>query len=148
LLTKELGKDPFDNIEVSVFQSLTPTPIEPPSLADSALVWASQNFDTLVLAGLAAVSLLMLRSLVKSTPPAAPVTAYGSPALALDLPASEPGPAASGANREQREPDGKDKRQRLKLRKGPSLRDDLTEIVREDPDAAAAILRSWIGNAA
>ena len=28
---------------------------------------------------------------------------------------------------------------------GPSLRDELSELVKEDPDAAANILRSWIG---
>ena len=28
-----------------------------------------------------------------------------------------------------------------------SLRDELVEIVREDPDAAANILRNWIGSA-
>ncbi|MCG8449919.1 MAG: hypothetical protein MI725_10110, partial [Pirellulales bacterium] len=36
---------------------------------------------------------------------------------------------------------------RLRLKKGTRLKDDLTEIVREDPEAAAAILRSWIENA-
>ena len=29
--------------------------------------------------------------------------------------------------------------------KGPSLRDELSEMVKEDPDSAANILRSWIG---
>ena len=42
--------------------------------------------------------------------------------------------------------DGK-QRPRLRLKKGPTLKDDLTEMVREDPDGAAAILRTWIGNA-
>ena len=28
---------------------------------------------------------------------------------------------------------------------GPSLRDELSELVQEDPDTAANILRSWIG---
>jgi flagellar M-ring protein FliF len=31
---------------------------------------------------------------------------------------------------------------------GPDLRSELQEIVRENPDAAANILRSWIGEAA
>jgi flagellar biosynthesis/type III secretory pathway M-ring protein FliF/YscJ len=35
----------------------------------------------------------------------------------------------------------------LRLKKGPTLKDDLTELVKEDPDGAAAILRTWIGNA-
>jgi flagellar biosynthesis/type III secretory pathway M-ring protein FliF/YscJ len=34
------------------------------------------------------------------------------------------------------------------LKKGKSLKDDLVEIVHEDPDAAAEILRSWIGKVA
>jgi flagellar M-ring protein FliF len=28
---------------------------------------------------------------------------------------------------------------------GPSLRDELSELVKEDPDSAANVLRSWIG---
>ena len=31
---------------------------------------------------------------------------------------------------------------------GGSLRDELTTMVREDPDAAANVLRNWIGDAA
>jgi flagellar M-ring protein FliF len=31
---------------------------------------------------------------------------------------------------------------------GSSLREELTAIVREDPDAAANVLRTWIGDAA
>jgi flagellar M-ring protein FliF len=31
---------------------------------------------------------------------------------------------------------------------GPGLREELTEMVKEDPDAAANILRNWIGDAA
>ena len=47
------------------------------------------------------------------------------------------------------EPAVSEARTRLKRREkgGPSLRDELADIVREDPDAAAAILRSWIGAA-
>jgi flagellar M-ring protein FliF len=38
-------------------------------------------------------------------------------------------------------------RTRLRLRKSTSVKDDLVEIVREDPDAAADILRNWIAKA-
>jgi hypothetical protein len=43
--------------------------------------------------------------------------------------------------------EGSEQRQRLRLKKGTTVKDDLIEIVREDPDAAADILRSWIGKA-
>ena len=36
---------------------------------------------------------------------------------------------------------------RRRSKGGPSLRDELVEIVRDDPDAAANILRNWIGSA-
>ena len=64
-----------------------------------------------------------------------------SPALTLH--ADEPAKRRTPTKRE--EPD--DERPRLRLKKGKSLKDDLVEIVREDPDAAADILRSWIGKA-
>jgi flagellar M-ring protein FliF len=31
---------------------------------------------------------------------------------------------------------------------GPTLRDELTSMVKEDPDTAANVLRNWIGDAA
>ena len=85
---------------------------------------------------LAVASLLMLRSIVRSGPPLPP-----TPELKLpDLGAKTPEAAAAEA-------EGKQKG-RLKRRPGgQSLRDELVEIVREDPDTAANILRGWIGNA-
>ena len=94
------------------------------------------------MAGVALVGLVMLRSLVKSIPPADPVGSLeGAPTLSLNLgdTENEPTPATDAEDPGERP--------RLKLKKGPNLKDDLTEIVREDPDAAAAILRGWIGNA-
>ena len=39
-------------------------------------------------------------------------------------------------------------RNRLKRRTphGPSLREELSELVKEDPDTAVNVLRAWIGN--
>ena len=39
-------------------------------------------------------------------------------------------------------------RSRLKRRAphGPSLREELSELVKEDPDTAVNVLRAWIGN--
>jgi len=149
LLPKELGKDPFENIEVSVFQSLTPDPIAAPAMADAALVWAAERFDTIVMCGLTLASLLMLRSLVKSAPSAARAAAATGPTLALET--LEDGESLEGAavkNANRKTGPQEEGRPRLQLQKGADLSDDLAEIVREDPDAAAAILRSWIGNAA
>ena len=57
--------------------------------------------------------------------------------------AAKPTKTAGAENKDDEETE----RPRLRLKKGKSLKDDLVEIVREDPDAAADILRSWIGKA-
>jgi flagellar M-ring protein FliF len=85
----------------------------------------------------------MLRSMVKSVPSSDSVVAFGTPTVSLHQGDTESDSAAG------EEPDEEEERRpRLKLKKGHSLKDDLTDIVREDPDAAAAILRSWISNVA
>ena len=142
LLPKQLAKDNFSDVKITFFESLTPEPIEPPSLANNALAWAGQNFNTMSMAAIALVSLIMLRSMVKSIPPSDPVVALDTPELSLHV-----GEGQSESQRQEDPEEEKKSRPRLKLKKGHSLKEDLTEIVREDPDAAAAILRSWINDA-
>jgi flagellar M-ring protein FliF len=141
LLPKELAKDLFSDVKITFFESLTPDPIEPPAMTGQALAWAGKNFNTILMAGIALVSLLMLRSMVKAIPPAEPIASFGGAALSFNV-----GGEAVPASGEEAEEEAV-QRPRLKLKKGTSLKDDLTEIVREDPDAAASILRGWISNA-
>ncbi len=143
LLPKELAENRFPDVVVTFFESLTPKAVEAPSTAGQFLSWASQNFSTMTMAGIAMFSLVMLRSMVKSIPPSEPVTTINTATLPFESAAS--GEVAAGADENAKE---EDSRSRLKLnRGGPNLKEDLTDIVREDPDAAAAILRNWIGNA-
>jgi flagellar M-ring protein FliF len=144
LLPKKLAENSFSHVKVSFFETLTPEPIETPSVANNALVWASQNFNTLTMAGVALFSLVMLRSLVKGIPPSDPV-AGGSTAPTLAI-AGGTGAIGEAETGEESEDTG-DSRPKLKLKKGKSLRDELTSLVKEDPDSAAAILRTWISNA-
>jgi flagellar M-ring protein FliF len=143
LLPKELAQNNYPDVVVSFFETLTPEPIEAPSVANNAMVWASQNFNTLTMAGVALFSLVMLRSLVKGIPPTDPVVG-GSTAPTLAIAS---GTGTSEAEASDEEVDTEDSRPRLKLKKGKSLRDELTSLVKEDPDSAAAILRTWISNA-
>ena len=97
----------------------------------------------MTMAVVALVSLMMLRSMIKSIPESEPTVALGNQTLALDL---QEGNVESYSSNEESDASD-DKRPKLRLKKGTTLKDDLSEIVREDPNAAAAILRSWIGNA-
>jgi flagellar M-ring protein FliF len=144
LLPKKLAENNFSDVAISFVESLTPEPIAAPSVANNAMVWASQNFNTLTMAGVALFSLVMLRSMVKGIPPTDPLAAQGPPTLSIaGGTATADGKAEAGDEDEAEVSD----RPRLKLKKGKSLRDELTAIVKEDPDSAAAILRTWISNA-
>lgn len=88
--------------------------------------------------GLGLVSLMMLRSMVRSGPGPAALPELPLPPPAPEQPAETPAEEA-----EAKAPS------RLKRRtgQGQSLREELADLVREDPDMAANILRTWIGSA-
>jgi flagellar M-ring protein FliF len=134
------GQTTYKYVRVVVLDSLPAPTIEPRSVSSQGLAWVGRYWSTLAMLGVAMFSLLVLRSVVRGAP--TPVSGgAGAAAPALTLHADEP--PARGTNEEV----PADDRPRLRLKKGKSLKDDLVEIVREDPDAAAEILRSWIGKA-
>ncbi len=136
------SKGTTDQVVVTTFQTLATTPLAAPSASDHAMAWLGQYWSTLGMCGLGLFALLMLRSMVRAVPATAPAPT-ASPALAARKTEEEQATAKAP------ETVVSEARTRLKRREkgGPSLRDELTDIVREDPDAAAAILRSWIGAA-
>jgi flagellar M-ring protein FliF len=134
------GENNYKHVSVSFVPSLPVPQIEPPSTSTKALAWAGRYWSTLAMLGVAMFSLLVLRSVVRGTTSGdAASAALAAPALTLHSDAGSP------AAESQAEPE--EERPRLRFKKGKSLKDDLVEIVREDPDAAADILRSWISKA-
>lgn len=120
---------PEQMVAVNRFTSL-PEPLLPePALTDKALAWVSDYWTTAGTFGLACFSLLMLRSIVRSGPSSEPMPSEVSLPTHDEVEAPKaPAPVV-----------------KRRLETGPSLRDELGEMVRENPDAAANILRSWIG---
>ena len=84
--------------------------------------------------GLAAFSLVMLRSMVRST---GPEPELSGPRLA----------SIKGEGGERSDEEDIEHRLSRFAGSGRSLRDELSELVKEDPDAAANILKGWIGSA-
>jgi len=122
-------------VTVNTFHRLAQAEIPSEPVTSKAMAWALGNWSTLGMIALAAASLLMLRAIVKAGPPLPPPPELKLPDLGEKLPAPAGAEAEAG------------KKGRLKRRAaGQSLRDELVEIVREDPDTAANILRGWIGN--
>jgi flagellar M-ring protein FliF len=136
------AQDTYKHVRVEVVDSLPAPTIEPPSTVDTAIAWTGRYWSTLAMLGVAIFSLMVLRSVVKGAgaPPADSNAAAATPTLTLH--ADEAGTHAEGSDDEE-----ESERPRLRLKKGKSLKDDLIEIVRDDPESAADILRSWIGKA-
>ena len=130
--------DPTELVTVSTFQDIPGKEIPAPSTAQSALAWLGEYWSMLGMIGVALVSLMMLRSLIRSAPstPETHVQCRRSPTRRMSR--------RRGRRNLPRQP-----RPRLKrfTGGGPSLRDELSEMVKEDPDTAANILRGWISNA-
>jgi flagellar M-ring protein FliF len=132
------GIDPASLVTVTTFQHVLTEPDPGPGGTQQALAWLNNYWATLATVGLVVVSLLMLRSLSRTPLAGASTQQSVLPQLAAQEAADAAKPAAAT------KPKSRFKR---KLGAGTSLRDELTEMVREDPDAAANILRGWIGNA-
>lgn len=130
----DVQSDASQLVRVTSFTDLPTEEIISPPLTATATTWLAQNWQTLGGFALVLFSLLMLRSFVKGAPSPAPLprNEESAPAAAS---AEEPPPSAAEKPTRKR-----------RLQQGTNIRDELAEMVKEDPEAAAAILRGWIGN--
>ena len=126
--------DPSDLVQVTTFQDIPPLEMPVPGMSENAMVWFGQYWSTVGMIGLAAFSLVMLRSMVRST---GPEPELSGPRLA----------SIKGEGGERSDEEDIEHRLSRFAGSGRSLRDELSELVKEDPDAAANILKGWIGSA-
>jgi flagellar M-ring protein FliF len=135
-----VGGDPYVPVRVTTFTDI-PLAAEPTtSMTDEAMSWLAGNWPTLGMSLLGLVSLVMLRGMLRSS-------------ASSDTPSPDAAPAvvAAPSEEEDEEEPSEPRHQRtLGVRRegAPTLRDELVEMVKEDPDAAANVLRNWIGDAA
>jgi len=133
--------DKMSLIDVAAYSPVAPADPAGPSFVDRAMDWLAQSWSTVAMIGLGLFSLMMLKSFVKSIPAPAPASSILSHRTDGDESEGEDGAAAPG---EAAKP--KQRTLQRKLGTGASLREELIEMVKEDPDAAANVLRGWIGN--
>jgi flagellar M-ring protein FliF len=135
----EGAADATELVAVTTFQDIKqPKPPEAPATSQ-AMGWLAQYWPTLGTLGLALFGLVMLRSMLRSAPP--------PPASAPSLTVVHGEEPAATAAETQLIREKAAKRLRRFQGSGRSLRDEVAEIVQEDPDVAANILKSWIGHA-
>ncbi len=126
------GSAPSELVTVKMFQRIPGEEIPEPGFSAAAVGWFGRHWSTLGMLGLAAFSLVMLRSMIGAVP-------------------AGPRPAGTVVHVEGEEDEEPETVAMKRLKRfsggGPNLRDELSDLVKEDTDAAANILRTWIGNA-
>jgi flagellar M-ring protein FliF len=133
------GTDPYPHISVATYTDLPGPPVAAPSLATASSMWLADNWRTLAMIAVGLISLVMLRGMVRapsSKPAPTPAAADAGPRLSR----------ADEAEEGEAEPEAVLKRRFNSS--GPDLKAELRDLVKENPDAAANILRAWIGDAA
>jgi flagellar M-ring protein FliF len=136
---QEAGADPYIAVTFTTYQDLSVPEPAPPSLAAQATTWLGANWQTAGMVLLGLVSLVMLRGVARSLPaPAEPV--------AVSQGAPQPQRMAAAEDEEEEE---ETTAARLLARRfrvsGPNLKAELADMVREDPESAAKVLSTWIG---
>ncbi len=127
------GADPLSRISVTQFAKVVQNPITGPTSFDKILSWLDVNWGTLAMLGLVLISILMMRSLLRASPAATSQEGLFPDSLF----------ATVGPDEDVEEEDAAPLR---RTHTKSDLRTELSELVQEDPDAAAAVLRSWIGD--
>jgi flagellar M-ring protein FliF len=136
------GKNPYPLVKVTTYVDVPAAPPTAVPLMTTISDWLSGNWRTVGMFLVGLVGLVMLRSMLRNNP--------------APLADSEQASASSG-DQHDREAESSDAEpsaepilvMRRKLSsKGPNLREELRQLVKDDPDAAANVLRGWIGDAA
>src|SRR5262249_55048769 len=125
-----------ESVTVTPFTNLPVSEDKKTSLADEMLAWATDHANAIGISILGIIGLLIVRSIVRSFPRADTnkLDAYSASSSAKEI--AEPGLSSNA--KPVRRPG---------TRSASLRREELVDLVREDPDAAANVLRNWIGSA-
>ena len=140
------GESSFPRVQVTAFDDLPMPAPTPPGVSDTAASWFAGNWQTLALFALGAFAIFFLRGMIQSAQTAALEDAQ-SKRLAIDRAADSGGEREDEQEGEDLGDFGNSLRGRFQT-SGRSLREELTELVRDDPDAAANVIQNWMREAA
>ncbi|MEW4562239.1 hypothetical protein AB1K70_06915 [Bremerella sp. JC770] len=135
------GDDPYPQVYVWTAPQLPETATPEPAVADTAMAWVATNWQTLATIGFAGFGLLMLRSMLSS--------GAGAPDQSEAFKLEDPSAAQAKEEKKDEQPDGSMQgllKKRFAQGSGPNLKNELADMVREDPDTALGILQTWIGS--
>lgn len=133
----EVGEDKFDQlVEVWDYPDIAEPIVEESKAAEYALTWLAESWQTLALVLLGLVALLVARSAARGGSGDAETPGEFREGFGLEIPA----PPAN-------EPTTNDPSEAMQIT-GMSLKDELVNLVEKNPEVAANVIRSWVGEAA
>ena len=135
-----LDPDPTHGVEVIAYDDIQIAPPASPSFGEQVTIFLSEQWQTLGLLGLVLGGLLVLWSISRPAKPE-PIVIYEAPEIPAEVLEERYAPTTAEEEEEierQRSLNSFDKSMR-------SLQEEVAELVEENPDAAAAVLRQWIG---
>ncbi len=135
------AQDTAQMVNVSTYDDPAPIVETAPSFAQMLMLWLGSNWETLSLLGLVLVGLCVLWAMtrVKQTEPIVIYEAAELPAETEQVAEGEEEEEEEGEINRSLEPFSRSMR---------SLQNEVADLVTENPDAAASVLRQWIGNLA
>jgi len=145
----QAGDNPQKPIRVATYQYIPPPEIQPPSTPITVLGWLGRHWKSIGMMLVGVIGLLLLRGMVRSASSAdARSEATSATTTGAATPREETASDAAATSPVAEETEEYDEEGRLRRNlAGPNLKNDLTDLVREDPDAAVNILRNWINSA-
>ena len=145
LPTVAAGEDKFPRVFVDSHPDFPVA--EPPaaSLAETSMAWLAQSWQTLALIGIVMAALLSLRSFAKTVPTANDRDFERGFDLPLDDATDIDLSSLTDEENDEFDTQQEAENSPPRLRTtGGDIKNDLTAMVRENPDAAATMLRNWI----
>ena len=141
------GDDRKPYVKVYAFPDLPPPEFPEPSMASSAATWLGQSWSTLALMALVLLSLGMMFSWIKSQGDSdADADRKFSEGFGLEVPDMGDELELSEGDGDQ---PGETKRARAEFEvTGGEMKEDLSTLIKDNPDAVVNLLKSWIGDAA
>lgn len=140
------GDDRFQLVKVYSFTDLPLPELPEPTLAETSLAWLSQSWSTVGLFALVGISLLMMFSWVRSQNPA-PRDREFAQGFGLEVPEELVDSLDLGEAEAAEEKEAEPAAARFHAT-GGEIKEELSSLIKQNPDAAANLLRAWIGEAA
>ena len=139
------GGDRFKRVSVQDYFDEAPIEFVEPSFSQTAIAWLAGSWQTIGMFGLALVALLFVRSVVKSTPIESADSDFKR---GFDIPLDGVFDLDDDALQEDTDGNSETGSKPKLVTTGSTVKQDISEMVREDSDAAVNVLRKWISDAA